>query len=527
MRVFRPLLKKFARNEDGYFAALFGLMVVSLTATAGAVVDYVNVQNTRAIVQQALDTTTLALQPLILSKTEAQLKSQAQTLINQIAAVNGLPITIETATKNEGNGILFLQAKVDIPLYFVSLVGVNNITARIASQVTKKASHQEIVLVLDNSGSMAFSSRMTNLKTAAINATNTLMATVSSTNDVKMGVVPFTSYVNVGKHNNAAAWMDVAGQNDIGNDNFDSDDNDATAYTGPVNRLSLYNQIGIDWMGCVEARAHYSTGAGKHLDTDDTAPTPSNKNTQFTPLFMPDERDYNPFDATTWGYSNNYMSDTTNSCANPSGLSVRERQERLCKYSPQNTVTTTAGPNDDCPSTEILPLTDTKQNVIDEINAMSAGGGTNIHMGTIWGFRVLSPTQPFTEGGAYDDDLSKVMIIMTDGENTTAASSNINGADWYSAYGYPWNGRLGAVGWTTAQLEAEMDNRTLESCANAKAEGITVYTIGLSPPNNAVKTMLQTCATSTGHAYFPTAPSELDSVFQAIANEIVAARITQ
>lgn len=520
MRGFRPLLKKFARNEDGYFAALFGLLMVSLTATAGAVVDYVNVQNTRAIVQQALDTTTLALQPLILTKTEAQIKSQAQDLINQIAAVNGLPITIETADEDESAGILFLQAKVDIPLYFVALVGMNTITARIASQVTKKATHQEIVLVLDNSGSMAQQSRMTNLKTAAINATNTLMANVSATSDVKMGVVPFTSYVNVGKHNNAAAWMDVAGQNDIGNDNFDSDDDDSTPYTGPVNRLSLYNQIGIDWMGCVEARAHYSTGSGKHLDTDDTAPTASNKNTQFTPLFMPDERSNDS------NYTNSYMSDTANSCPSVNGLSTRERQERLCKYSPQNTASG-SGPNDDCPATEILPLTDTKQDVIDEINAMSASGGTNIHQGTIWGFRVLSPTQPFTEGGAYDDDLSKVMIIMTDGENTTSASNNINGAYWYSAYGYPWNGRLGAVGWSTSQLEAEMDNRTLESCANAKAEDITVYTIGLNPPNNSTRTMLETCATSTGHAYFPSNPSELDSVFQAIANEIVAARITQ
>jgi len=198
----------------------------------------------------------------------------------------------------------------------------------------------------------------------------------------------------------------------------------------------------------------------------------------------------------------------------------------LCKYT--GSVNTSAwGPNLDCPDTAILPLTNTKQSVLDAINAMVANGGTNIHMGAAWGFRALSPSEPFTEGRAYDVATAKVMIIMTDGENTSYSSSNMNGAYYYTAYGYPYNGRLGAVGWSSTQLRTEMDVRTVEACTNAKAQDITIYTIGLNPPNTATQTMLQNCASSIANAYFPAVPSELDSVFAEIANQLSALRLSQ
>lgn len=514
-------IKKFQSNEDGYFAALFGIMLISITATSGAVVDFMTVQNTRSVVQQALDTTTLALQPLIHTKTEAQLLVSAQNLMDQIADIQGFALTVETVDEVEDDGTLFIEVSVDIPMYFVSLVGVGDITARIASQVTKKATQQEVVMVLDNSGSMGSYSRLSNLKTAAVNATNILMGGASANNEVKIGIVPFTSYVNVGVHNNAQAWMDVAGRADISNDNFDNDNNDSNTFTRRVNRLSLYNRIRVNWGGCVEARAHYSTGGGNHLDTDDTTPTAANRNTQFTPLFMPDERD------SSGSYANSYTSDHPSSCRrNVNGLSTQERQERLCKYSRQASVSG-SGPNDDCPATPILPLTTTVGDVTSLINGMNASGGTNIHQGAVWGLRALSPSAPFTQGGDYDVELSKVMIIMTDGQNTHPSRNNINGSRWHSAYGYPRNGRLGAVGWSTSQLQREMDIRTERSCLSAKDEDIVVYTIGLNPPSSATRTMLENCATSLGHAYFPNNPSDLDAVFQTIANQIVAARISQ
>ena len=363
--------------------------------------------------------------------------------------------------------------------------------------------------------------------------------------------MPFTFFVNVGAGNASASWLDVAGSSSIANDNFDDDDNDSTPFTGPVNRLALYDQLrNVSWGGCVDARPHTVTGGGAHLDTDDTAPNIFDPDTLFVPSFAPDT----PDSWATW--LNDYIEDSravlsssrssfrasasvseriiiderveliSGTCNADSSFSDRELQERLCKYS--GAVDTSAwGPNMDCPSAEILPLTNIKQEVLDAVDAMVANGGTNIHMGAVWGFRALSPTEPFTEGGNYDEATAKVMIIMTDGENTTYSNSNMNGASYNTAYGYPYNGRLGAVGWSSADMRAEMDVRTVESCANAKVQDITVYTIGLNPPNSATRTMLQNCATSYSHAYFPTLPSELDSVFAEIANQLAALRLAQ
>jgi hypothetical protein len=57
-----------------------------------------------------------------------------------------------------------------------------------------------------------------------------------------------------------------------------------------------------------------------------------------------------------------------------------------------------------CGISAITPLTGAKQTILSAIAGMTADGGTNIAGGVGWGLRVVSPTVPFTEGAAYDDD---------------------------------------------------------------------------------------------------------------------------
>jgi len=526
------IFKRFRADENGVFAVIFALMAIVLVAMSGAVVDFVNLQQARTQTQLALDSAALALQPKIYTKTATQLRTLADALVKERLAASSSTVNVETAKISTENGTLFLEAKLEVPMAFVSLVGISNLDIQIASQATRKQLFVEVMMVLDNSGSMASSSRMTNLKTAASNATEILFDGAASQPNVFMGVVPFTFFVNVGANNANAPWLDVAGNSSIANDNFDDDSNDTTPFNGPVNRLELYNQLtNVSWKGCVDARPHTVTGPGAHLDTDDTTPTASNPDTLFVPSFAPDTPDSWP------RWLNDYISDGSsggghhgnnneNVCGSSGNGSERERQERLCKYS--GSINTDAwGPNMDCPNSAILPLTNTKQDVLTAINSMVASGGTNIHLGAAWGFRALSPTEPFTQGRPYDQATAKVMILMTDGENTTYAANNMNGAYYYTAYGYPYNRRLGAPGWSTSALRAEMNVRTLEACANAKAAGITVYTIGLNPPNSTTRNMLKNCASSEANAYFPSQPSELNSVFTAIANQLSALRLSQ
>lgn len=608
-------LQKFWRNEDGAFLAIFGVMGVVLVALSGAVVDYVLVQQARNRAQTALDAAALSLQPSIYTLTDAELQAKAQALLTQQIADSRIGATITTTTTNDTDGSIFFEAQLTVPMVFVSLVGVNEMQPVVASEATRKKIFLEVAFVLDNSGSMAWSSRMTNLKAAAKNAVDILYdykdpadgGDGSVSDQTLIGIVPFNFHVNVGTGYQNASWMDGAGNSDIANDNFDDDDNDSTAFTGPVDRFALYDQItNVSWAGCVEAREY-------PYDTDDSEPDPSVPDTLFVPVFAPDEPDnsssyYNdyisddPPNCQTSGtrtcevvreYSNcnssyswcgdydvtytatypdsstqtgssssicscggesitsdsgwvtggygyyNYWAERTQVCTDNfsdsvvGSLSDRERQERICKY---NNVTASIsdynnrfGPNGDCISTPILPLTNTRADVISRINAMTSDGATNIHHGTEWGFHMLSPTEPLTEGRSYDTAVSKVAIIMTDGENTfykgSDSSSYLNGDNYYPAYGHPYNQRLGTLASSTSQIEGLVDDRLIETCTNMKAAGINVYTIGLQPPNTSVQTMLTNCASTSSQAYFPTASSELTSVFESIANELADLRL--
>ena len=217
-------------------------------------------------------------------------------------------------------------------------------------------------------------------------------------------------------------------------------------------------------------------------------------------------------------------------------FSNREYQERICKYtSAAMTQSISAGsvfgPNGDCPAAAIQPLTGTPATINNAIAAMNPVGGTNITEGAAWGFRVLSPTAPFTEGAAYSTTTAKVLIIMTDGENTIYPGTNMNYDTFYSAYGFPWNNRLGTVTSSDTTLEAVMNTRLTTVCTNAKAAGISIYTIGVDTADtsnpSATVTLLTNCATNSTQAYFPNTAADLQAAFVAIANQLAALRLAK
>lgn len=611
-----PLFDRFARDERGAFAVIFGILAIVLVAAAGAVVDFTTIQQARARAQDALDSAALGLQPklFVTGTTDVALKVQAQQLLAERLVGSNVVGTVDTVTTDTTQGTLRLNASIVVPTSFVSLIGFNNVTARLVSEATRKQLNLEVVMVLDNSNSMSSQNRMTHLISAAKCAMNILFnsscastATATSNEKVWIGVVPFTMQVKVGTGYANAAWMDRTGNvsshsargvsgfsNNITNDNFDNNDtySGSSVFNGPVDRIGLFNQISnVSWGGCVEARKH-------SYDTTDDVPVPGT-DTMFTPLFAPDEPD-------SGGFNNNYLSDTPASCnytgsctyvqtntgcnnsgsscsgsssysstlvgskapssctcptsgsysqtltgSNnnktrkrtflcsfsypPVGLSSRELQERLCKYNGSAasgvSQSSVKGPNADCPTNAVTPLTADKPTVLAALNALDPQGGTNIHAGTIWGLRVLSPSEPFTQGLEYNPANAKVMIVMTDGENTAYKSNNMNGTTYYSYYGFPFNQRMGSTAFSDAQLESEMDARTVAACASAKAAGIKVYTIGLATANTSdqtkVETMLRNCSSGAGYYYFPTSPSQLTSVFQEIANQLAQLRLAK
>ena len=235
------LARRFGRDERGVFAVLFGMMAIVLVALAGAVVDYVALEQARNRSQVALDAAALALQPLIFEEplNTADIKEKAQDLLqDRLGIMDGtgqFDVSAEIADIqiNVTDGSLFLAAEMQMPTNFVRLVGVQTMSARVQSEATRKKLALEVAFVLDNSGSMTYTGtgpngtrqRILFLKDAAKCAVNilffkdvtdsldTCVPAVGATQleDVRVSVVPFTMFVNVGASNANAAWMDTTG----------------------------------------------------------------------------------------------------------------------------------------------------------------------------------------------------------------------------------------------------------------------------------------------------------------------------
>ncbi|WP_196259481.1 pilus assembly protein TadG-related protein [Pelagibacterium limicola] len=570
MRRLNSLFSRFVKDDSGAFAMMFGLMAVVLVALTGAVVDYTSLEEKRNRAQIALDAATLALQPRIYTDTPDQIRAAAAALVAERLGSEGVSSWIDNVEVEITAGRLQLRGGINVPMNFARLIGVNYLEATLVSEAIQKKLKLEVALVLDNSGSMLQENRMVHLKQAALNAVNILFEGQNSHEDTFLSVVPYTYQVNVGANPNNPFWWIDRGQSKASGDNFQYDTrtqsfinglpasqrpHTGTTYNNArVDRVWLYSRLnGVNWKGCVESRPY-------PLDVRDTPPMASydpafplptglsHTDTLFVPLFAPDIPD-------RFGSSGNYtylqyVGDTGGICNYNSSYPAPtndangdlNRQERLCKYigATANTAAQFRGPNADCGS-PIQPMTNQRAPIQAGINAMVAEGGTNIHLGAMWGFHLLSPNEPFP-ARPYEDQTAKVMILMTDGVNTYYQNNDFNGSWFYSAYGHPVNNqrsstntadrldgviRLGKRLWSNAQMEAIMDQRLEETCSNAKAAGIRIYSIGLSVPTEATKELLRRCASNRADAHFTNNPAELNGVFEEIASQLAALRISR
>jgi hypothetical protein len=266
------------------------------------------------------------------------------------------------------------------------------------------------------------------------------------------------------------------------------------------------------WNGCVEARP-------MPMDVDDTPPSAANPDTLWVPYFAPDEPDNS-----SWPnyYYNSYLDDNASW-----GDSQQTRQAKYSKYN--NKSVWGDGPHYNCKTRPITPLTNDKQDILDAIADMNATGNTNISFGMAWGWRVISPTEPFTEGTAYDDKkFRKAIILLTDGNNVIGQTGNHNKST-YSAYGYVKDGRLGSTSAPTA--DAKLDERTSAVCANIKNanpdQPITVYTITFQVSGTATKTLMRNCATDPEKYFDSPSNAELTANFKIIAGELSELRISK
>jgi hypothetical protein len=268
---------------------------------------------------------------------------------------------------------------------------------------------------------------------------------------------------------------------------------------------------------------------------------------------------------TTDGYSNSYFTDTVGDISGATmstsmGNAANTQQQREArmfnpfKYRNNNasldtSAPNTRGPNRGCP-TPIVPLTSNESVVQANIAAMQhwSGGGTNQAEGLAWGWRVLSPGAPFTEGAPYGPDVRKVIVLMSDGENTNVGSDPVLSSD-YSAYNhlglwsdYADGGLLGQlIGGILRGVLPPQYRRSIHSsngyvnyvnqreaalCTNIKNTGIEIYTVIFRETDQTTENLMRNCASSSEHFYRANNAQELSAAFDAIGTGIGSLRLT-
>ena len=559
-------LRAFRRDDSGVMAYPTVAFFLAMLAVGGIGVDLMRMERDRTVLQYTLDRAVLAAADLDQTQPPAVV---VQDYLNKA----GLGEYYQEPIVESGLGYKRVQATIDATFeaHLLRFSNGNDLPVFATSKAEESIDGLEISLVLDVSGSMNSNSRLSNLKVAAKDFIDTMVA---NTTDGKMSisVVPYATQVSL-----------------------------------PDDLIDQYTTVGENpYSNCINFEAaEYNSASLSTLDTLE-------RSMHFTP----------------WGYSNRDMRTYYSS--------PRLINSPVC---------------DERASREILPLQKDATTLKNFIQNLSAGGNTSIDVGMKWGTALLDPSaRPaisaistgigasvpggFSDRPAEysDSDTIKIIVLMTDGQNTSqyyvdddhrdgpsgVHFSTIVGRDdiryntgnaslqvystydaynnryyWHLPYGAKWADHPIGTGnetfydcdrygnscrWISensdpvdhppsvvnlnyAELFARTslkyiyryifddwmnfydarnawyygiysshgnstkNARTRSVCEAAKAKGIVVYTIGFEAPSNGVA-VLRDCASSDAH-YFDVDGLEIKDAFASIATSIRQLRLTQ
>jgi hypothetical protein len=493
-------LAAFARDRRGAVAVTFALTFLAMMAAVLFAIDMGRLHVASTRLQVALDAAALAGTRDVNSPT---LATDVERMFEANFAGGGVGATVErfaVETVDDQHGVerlrLSAAAKLASPLgRLLDVTELNWLEVDASNETVRETRGVELVMVLDNTGSMRSGGKDDDLRDAAMELTDVLFDDETSKPNLWVGIVPYTATVNIGSQHEQ--WL--------------ADDLAAGAWPP----ASLADFQPTSWKGCVLARA-----AGG--DRTDAPPTVDAFEPYFWPSMEDPDADYSMYDDPT---------DDEDDRRPRLNVWPDEDSEVDERNAAQNDG---YGPNLGC-GPAILPLTPSRTKVEAKIAEMAPWhrGGTMANIGLVWGWRALSPDWRglwrYADAGPISADLpldhderymSKVIVLMTDGDNQWYKND-------YTAYRYPDDGMLAGT---------SVDDRMLEACELLKQDGIVVYTITFgSGVNSSTSDLYRQCASDPDqNVYFPgrkyfDAPTgaDLRAAFGAIGGQLTELRLVQ
>lgn len=447
-------MKNFVQNTSGNIAVTLTLIAAPLMMTAGAALDYTQLARKQSILQNVTDAAALAVAQDIKDLSKMEIEKRVETFVKSNLSPEHYAEIDKIKVKIPGDkSSLSVEASGQFPTTLMRIAGIPKINYERQSVVNVGSGSAEVVMVLDTTGSMSQFNKIGDLKVSASQFVESMNVSPSS-DQIKIGIVPFARYVNVGLDNRNATWMDVPAD-----------------YTATETR---------------ETREIISTGDCMQSVI-----------IEFNAITIPDGFcngiEYGP--PTSEEVEVNYR---WNGCA---GSRKYPRNLNDEDFSFKVPGILRVG----CPS-RVTEMTNDKQRLLNAIDELQASGATYIPTGLVWGMRLLTHSEPFGEGVSFqeaaDNNIQKVLILMSDGESVTSPRSDVpslhSGSDLELTTQY-----------------------TREVCNNIKSMGIKLFTIGFgtSIPADTLD-LLKECS-SNGNSYYNAADGDaLTAAFENINGQL-------
>lgn len=474
----------FAKNEEGTITIFACFMIFMMMLIAGIGVDMMHHEMERTRLQALSDRAVLAAADLDQQLNPTDVVRDYFDKANVPANISNINVVSGQSTRQ-----VTVEASMNANPMFMSYFGVDEILVPALATASEVVPNVEISLVLDISGSMRFSNRMDQLRPAASEFIETVLADEVQAK-TSVNLIPYAGQTNVGP-----TMFDLLGGQRYQTTALDEalggmPESDRTGYlpTGAIGGQGADPDIRYvhpNVSSCLELQPEDIVAGG--VDSQGFY--------QQTPHFMNWAIDPSVME---WGWC----------------------------------------PQDD---TQIQYLSNNRQHLTDFINTMPMHDGTGTHYAMKYAVAMLDPSSNphvnaligagevaglFSQRPASYEDAStrKYVILMTDGQITEQARPEDpvhpdNPSRELKSGHTGDKEQITSAGTNVASFFAQ--------CDYAKARRphpIIVYTIAFEAPG-AAQDQMRECASSPSH-YFTADDQNIDEVFKAIAHQITRLKLT-
>lgn len=547
-------MRKIIRDVRGSASVFIICLLPMFLALGGLAIDGANAWRMRAIMQTTADAASLAAVMDLPDEDQALASAQAYAAKNMPTAANGAVLATadvfigkwDSDTRTFTPGAVpknAVQATVrrssansnPLPTSFLNLIGVAKWDIVTTAISTKAVNNLWVSLVLDNTGSMCqpgtanpcptpvSNSKILALRVATKQLLDTLEAASVNPGDVMASIVPFAKDVNVGVANVNAGWIDWTDweapppngtpSSSVGPGSscpYSTSDEGYVCQSTPVNASSSTSAIpssgayagyvcpgrdnGSDndgrkdryYNGCYDSVPWSCTGSSCSCSAHSScscAGSGSNKTCQGAP------------------FAHNWIKNahgTWTGC-----VMDRNQANDIGVTAPISTATNFPAENAlSCVPSQMAELSSDWEALRAKATAMNAAGATNQTVGLAWGWQTMTQGAPMNAPEP-PQNLRRVMILLSDGLNTQNR----------------WNGNGSAQ-------SPDVDARMAAACANAKADGIKIYTVFVDlAGTTGNSTVLQNCASEPSMYFDLTTSGAIITTLNDIGQKITTHRV--